>query len=214
MAEYLLAGVAVFALNLMPAFGPPTWSLLVLLTVSFELEPVLLVPIGAVSAAAGRFVLASAAFRWRGHLGPERVRNLRTAGAAVEANRRRALAGLGLFAISPLPSAQLFIAAGLVGARLVPLTAAFFAGRLVSYSIYVGAASAAGASLSRLIGESLGSPLGIAIQLVMLAGLVALVRIDWTRILTARGAGGAHACVVGTERRSEAAPDAARPLSP
>lgn len=188
MAEYALAGAAVFALNLLPAFGPPTWSLLVLLTIGFDLEPVILVPVGAVSAAAGRFVLASAAYRLRDRLPPERIENLRVAGATVMANRGTALAGLGLFAISPLPSAQLFIAAGLVGVRLVPLTAAFFVGRLVSYSLYVGAAHAAGATLSDLVGQSLGSPLGVAMQLVMLGGLVALVRVDWAGVLAARTA--------------------------
>lgn len=63
---------------------------------------------------------------------------------------------MGLFALSPLPSAQLFVAAGLVDAPLVPLIAAFFAGRLVSYTIYVTAASS----------------------------LVALLRVDWAQILT------------------------------
>src|SRR6185503_18597158 len=40
---------------------------------------------------------------------------------------RKAAAGLGLFALSPIPSAQLFIAAGLLTVRLLPLTVAFFA---------------------------------------------------------------------------------------
>jgi hypothetical protein len=181
--EYALAGFAVFALNLLPAFGPPTWSVLVFLMFSFDLEPLLLVPVGAVAAATGRFVLASGAFRLRRRLPERRLANLRAAGAAVSARRGGVLAALALFAVSPLPSAQLFIAAGLLGAPLVPLTAAFFTGRLVSYSLYVGAASAAGASLEALADDALGSPLGIALQLLMLAGLVALVRVDWGRLL-------------------------------
>jgi hypothetical protein len=40
-----------------------------------------------------------------------------------------------LFAAAPLPSAQLFEAAGLARVRLRHLVAAFFVGRLVSYSI-------------------------------------------------------------------------------
>jgi len=39
--------------------------------------------------------------------------------------------------------AQLFEAAGLIGMTLLPLTTAFFAGRLVSYALYVGSALAA-----------------------------------------------------------------------
>jgi len=91
--------------------------------------------------------------------------------------------GLAPFALSPLPSAQLFVAAGLLGVRLLPLTAVFFAGRLVSYSIYVGGASLASDSLGDTLTGAFTSPLGVALQILMLAGLVALVRVDWLRVL-------------------------------
>lgn len=71
------------------------------------------------------------------------------------------------------------MAAGLLTVPLLPLTAVFFAGRLVSYSIYVGAASAAKDSIGEVLTDAIGSPLGIALQLAMLAGLVLLVRVDW-----------------------------------
>ena len=60
---------------------------------------------------------------------------------------------------------------------------AFFAGRVVSYSLYVGAASLASDNLGELIVDSLRSPLGVAEQILMLVALVALVRIDWRRVL-------------------------------
>jgi hypothetical protein len=187
MAEYLLAVAVIFAVNLLPAFGPPTWSILVLLTLNFDLAPAIIVPAGAVAAACGRYVLATATRRLRGGFSAERLDSLAAAEQALTANRSRAVAGLGLFAVSPLPSAQLFVAAGLLEVPLVPLTAAFFAGRVVSYSLYVGAASAASASLGEIVSDSLTSPLGIALQIVMLAGIVALLRIDWRRLLRAHG---------------------------
>lgn len=61
--------------------------------------------------------------------------------------------------------------------------AAFFAGRLVSYTLYVTAASAAKDSLGDVLGDAVGSPLGIALQAAMLAGLVALLRTDWAKLL-------------------------------
>jgi hypothetical protein len=69
---------------------------------------------------------------------------------------------------------------------LVPLTAAFFAGRLVSYSLYVGAASAARESLSSVLDDAFASPVGIAVQVALLAGLVLLVRFDWAGALRRR----------------------------
>ena len=191
MGEYALAFGLVFAVNLLPAFGPPTWSVLVFLVFTYDLALVPLVAGGAVAAASGRFVLATAASWSRGLLSAKRLEGLEAAREFVLRSPSRAGAGLALFALSPVPSAQLFIAAGLLRAPLVPLTLAFFSGRLVSYSIYVGAASAAGEGLEEIFGDALTSPLGIAVQIVMLAGLVALVRIDWIAVLARhRGDGG------------------------
>ncbi len=83
-----------------------------------------------------------------------------------------------------MPSAQLFEAAGLIGMRIVPLTLAFFSGRIVSYSIYVaGTASLKAQGLSDVIKESLTSPWGIAFQLAMLFGVYLLTRVNWIKLL-------------------------------
>jgi uncharacterized membrane protein YdjX (TVP38/TMEM64 family) len=181
--EYLLAAGVIFGLNLLPAFGPPTWAVLVLFRLNSDLDPVPLVLFGAAAAAAGRFVLASGARRLRPRMSAARRESLAAAEHALVGSRGKAIAGLALFALSPIPSAQLFVAAGLMTVPLVPLTLAFFSGRLVSYSIYVAGASAAKDTLGDVFADSLASPLGITLQVVMLAGLVALVRVDWTRVL-------------------------------
>ena len=186
MADYLIAAGAIFAINLMPAFGPPTWSVLVFSQLTFGLEPLILVPAGAVAAASGRFTLALGARRLGGRLGPGSLANLKAARTLLAGDRWRAAAGLGLFALSPVPSAQLFVAAGLLRVRLAPLTLAFFSGRLISYSLYVGGATLASDSFGEVIRSSLGSPLGIALQLAMLAALVGLVRVNWASVLRRR----------------------------
>jgi hypothetical protein len=72
--------------------------------------------------------------------------------------------------------------------RLRPLLGAFLLGRLVSYSLYVGAASAAHDSLGRLFGEGLFSPEAIFTQLIGVAVLIAIVFIDWPTVIDkARG---------------------------
>lgn len=186
MLPYLALVGVVFGANMLPAFGPPTWSLLVFFRLQSHIPGVPLVLIGATSAASGRLVLAFASRHFRDHLPAKRLESLGAARDALAGGRKRAVAGLGLFALSPLPSAQLFIAAGLVAVPIVPLTAAFFTGRLVSYSVYVTAASAVKHSLGSTIASAFTSPLGIALQIMMLAGLVALMRIDWAKHLSAR----------------------------
>src|SRR4051794_37671292 len=181
--EYLVLAGVVFGVNLLPAFGPPTWALLVFFRINQHLAAVPLVLVGALAAASGRLVLAHASRRLRPWLSRRYVDNLDAARSVLVGSRGRAAAGLGLFALSPIPSAQLFVAAGLMDVRLAPLTAAFFAGRLVSYSLYVAAASAVSDSLGAVLSDALGSPLGIALQVLMLALLVALFRVDWVRLL-------------------------------
>ena len=141
LAQFLLAIGVVFAINLLPAFGPPTWAVLVFFSLDFGLPAVPLVLCGALAAASGRLVLAEGARRLRPRFSAERLAHIDRVQATAFANRQRTLAGLGLFALSPVPSGQLFVAAGLMTVPLLPLTAAFFAGRLVSYSIYIDGAA-------------------------------------------------------------------------
>ena len=179
LGPYLVAAACIFAVNLLPAFGPPTWAVLVFFRLNSDLAAVPLVAAGALAAASGRLVLAYASREFRGRLSERRRESLEAARAAVAGDRARGVAALGLFALSPVPSAQLFVAAGLLAVPLLPLTAAFFAGRIVSYSIYVAGASLARHSLGSTLTGAFHSPLAIALQVLMLAGLVALLRVDW-----------------------------------
>lgn len=197
----LLALGVILAVNLLPAFGPPTWALLVFFRLSFDIPAVPLVLGGALAAAGGRLLLAGASRRLRGRFSRERLESLDAAERLLAGSRGKALAGLGLFALSPVPSAQLFVAAGVLTLPLLPLTAAFFAGRLVSYSLYVGAADVAERNLGGIVRDSLTSPAGVALQLLMLGALVALLRVDWARVIERRRVGSATGESAGPRAR-------------
>lgn len=177
-----------FGVNLLPAFGPPTWTVIVIYGLSTAIPVPALVLVSAAAAALGRFTLAHGFRALRRHIPEKMKRNLQAAGDAVEKRKRGSLVAIGLFALSPLPSAQLFEAAGLAGLRLARFTAAFFAGRIVSYSIY--AASAKGIQKTSMGGafkHYLTSPIGIGLEVLMLALLVALARVDWQKHLGGKG---------------------------
>lgn len=184
MIACLVLFLIVLGINLLPAFGPPTWSIIVFYGLNSDLPVPLIVLVAAAAAATGRLLLAYG-FRFLGRYLPEKYkRNLAAAGAALESRQRNLLLGLSLFALSPLPSAQLFAAAGLAGVRLLHFTAAFFAGRLVSYSLYAASAKGLrGTSLGEGLAGVLRSPWGIALQIGMIALLVLLAQIDWSRFL-------------------------------
>ena len=180
---YVVVFAAIFGNNILPAFGPPTWTLLVFFKFNTEIPLPVLIVGSAAAAASGRFVLATLSRRFRGRFSDEKIARLETAREVLGGDRRWAIGGLVLFMLSPVPSAQLFVAAGLIGTPLVPLTVAFFFGRLVTYSLYLGGATLAQARLGDEITKSFTSPVGIALQLFLIAGIVALVEVDWTKWL-------------------------------
>jgi membrane protein YqaA with SNARE-associated domain len=179
MDAYLLTFACIFAVNLLPAFGPPTWALLVFFKLQYDRPIVPMILGAALCAASGRLVLAHTSRRFRHRLSPTRREHLNAAAEALTRDRRRSAGAIGLFALSPVPSAQLFIAAGLLDLRLLRLTAAFFAGRLIAYATYVSGAALAQDSLRDVLGDAFASPVGIALQIAMLLALIALLRIDW-----------------------------------
>lgn len=185
---YVLLFLIVLGFNLLPAFGPPTWTLLVFARLNWHMNPVALVVIGAIAAASGRYLLARGARRFRGLLSEKRRGNLAAASDALLRRRASVLATLIVFAVSPLPSAQLFVAAGLLEMDLVPLTLAFLAGRLVSYSLYLSAASLAERHFGNVLGRIFGSPWSIAGQLILVAGVSVLPFVNWKSVLEQRAA--------------------------
>jgi hypothetical protein len=112
VSGYLLAVACIFGVNLLPAFGPPTWAVLVFFRLNSDLAAVPLVLLGALAAASGRFLLAATSRRFRSRFSQRRLASLEAAEDALVGSRRKAIAGLGLFALSPVPSAQLFVAGG------------------------------------------------------------------------------------------------------
>jgi membrane protein YqaA with SNARE-associated domain len=181
---YVVVFFVVFGINLLPAFGPPTWSILVLYRLNSHLNAVVLVLVGALAAASGRYLLALGSRRLRDRFSEKRRNSLEAVRKRLEGGRGKSIVALGLFALSPIPSAQLFEGAGITGLPLGRVVPAFFAGRLVSYSLYVAGASAVGrSSVGDTFRHSLTDWRGVAIQIVFLVGVVLLVRIDWSERL-------------------------------
>jgi uncharacterized membrane protein YdjX (TVP38/TMEM64 family) len=145
------------------------------------MSPVVLVVLGVLSATFGRAILANAFRAIRPWLPKGYVANMERIGAKIEEHPRRALGVLTLFFLSPISSAQLFEAAGIIKRiALIPLLLAFAAGRLISYSIYVSGASVLKeTSLGQIIKDELTSPLAIALQALLILGLVALGNLKW-----------------------------------
>lgn len=185
MEIYLIAVALILLLNVLPAFAPPTWMALVFFLFHYDIHPVALVIIGVISATTGRAILAWY-FRKFSHFIPTRFsQNMENAGRYFTDHTSKRFAFLALFFFSPISSAQLFEAAGLMKTvNLKPLLAAFAAGRAFTYSTYVtGAAAIAATNFGELLIQELKSPWAIGVQIAMIAGLISLGSIDWKKRL-------------------------------
>jgi hypothetical protein len=180
VVHLLVAVAVVFGINLLPALGPPTWAVLVFFRFRYGDIPVAALIIGgALAAATGRFLLARAFRAFGRRLPAKRTESLEVLGRVLGQSRGGLISSFVLFAVAPVPSAQMFEAAGLARIPLAPILGAFFAGRLVSYSVYVGAASAAHQSVTKLFRQGFTSPQAIAVQVAAIAVLVVIVTVDW-----------------------------------
>lgn len=181
MLEILIVFAIIFGMNLLPAFAPPTWTVLAYFALTLGIADVALIVTGILAASTGRWTLATLFRRYRDKLPNSYVQNMENAASHLTKSQHHVRALLALFLISPLSSAQLFEAAGIMKAiEIKPLVLAFAAGRLVTYSITVSGASAvAASSFGDVLLTSLTSPGAIAIQVLMIAALVALGSIKW-----------------------------------
>ena len=185
MTDYLFLFSIVFAIHLMPAFTLPTWPVIVVYSINAGMPLLGLAVTAAVAATLGRYVLARMS-RLLAHRFPEKTRsNLEAARLLFERRKRNELIGLGLFVFTPVPSAQLFEAAGITGLSLLRLTCAYFLGRFGFYSGYAFTGRAISrTSLGETFRETVTSPVGIGVQVLVIAVLVTFIRLDWTKWVT------------------------------
>ena len=190
--------VIIFALNLLPAFAPPTWMAMSFIGLAIPtiglaiptIDYVLLALTAAAAATLGRFTLAKLSrVIVRQRLLSERTkRNVDAIRHGIEGRPVAAFGTFLFYAFSPLPSNYLFIAYGLTSLSIASLALPFFFGRLASYAFWIRTASAVGDQLDLDWLES--SPYFVAyfvlLQLLLVPVIYSFTRIDWNAVFTVR----------------------------
>ena len=183
LAEWLAVLAIAVGLNAVPAFMPPTWSLLAYFHLREGLGIVPLAAVGALGATTGRAILALTSRSIGAHVLPPRWRaNIGTLAAELQRRRELGFVALALFALGPIPSNQLFVAAGIARAPLAPILAVFAAARFVSYIVWITVSESAAATLTELIAPRFGAGTALLVQVIALLALIAAMQIDWSRI--------------------------------
>jgi hypothetical protein len=111
----------VLGINVLPAFGPPTWIVLTYFQITHGLNVFLLALVGTVAATLGRIILARFAKRIiRNKFLSERTKtNINVIKTRLTEHRRMTIGISLLYSFTPLPSNQLFLAYGLTDLPLL-----------------------------------------------------------------------------------------------
>jgi len=181
----LIAWAVVLVINIIPAFMPSTWMVIAFFLIAYNLPLWPLCFGGAVTATAGRCILALLSERWGTKLLSEKQRqNVAVLGEWLNSKSgwSKVLA-VFLYSLGPIPSNQIFIAAGLSRLRLAPIAAGFFAGRLISYPLLAGSVKKISDNVGDIFLQEWKSPRFIILELLSLAMIVLFAHIDWPRVL-------------------------------
>jgi membrane protein YqaA with SNARE-associated domain len=179
----LAAWAIALVINVVPAFMPPTWSVLAVFHIMAGPPLLSLTVGGAAASAVGRVGLALLCRRFGDKL-PETDRtNARALGQFVNRHRRWREAIVFFYCLGPLPSNPLFIAAGIGRVPLLPVTIAFFVARAIADTFWVWSAGKVSDDLGDVFLKNVTSWQAAAIQLAALALVVLIFRLPWAKWL-------------------------------
>ena len=183
LTSYLILFTSVLAINVVPAFMPPTWTILSFFYIHYHLNFPLTVMLGVLAATFGRLLLYYIVKHHLSRFVPQTYKkNYGSLGQFLE-HRHLTIPVMLLYMFSPIPSNQMFILAALSDMNIKVITVTFIMGRLISYSLLIGASSVFVARLDNVFSRSFSGIAPILAEIVGVAVLIILGRIPWTKLL-------------------------------
>ena len=186
MWMYFLVFVAALAVDSIPIFAPPAWTVLVLLLLLFHLNPWIVVIIGVTGSTLGRYILSIYIPKASSALVTRREdENLRYIGSKLTKAPFAAAVFVFLYTLTPLSTTALFTAVGI--ARVSPwyILPPFLCGRLITDGVMVYTGKYAAGNVSDL----LGGQISWKSLLIVIAGLFVIgvfLFVDWRSLLQKR----------------------------
>jgi len=183
-ALWICAALALsFLINLAPAFMPSTWMVLTFFYIKFDLPLLLLTIPGAIVSGLGRLLLAKGSTLFKRRLLKGQEADLQELGRFLEKRRNYVGPAVFLYTLSPFPTNNLFIAAGMTEVGMAPVLAGFWCGRILADSFWVWATHRVFETLGGLFQATFGSWPALALQIASLSSVVLLYRLPWARWL-------------------------------
>ncbi len=179
----VLALALVFAINVVPAFMPSTWMVLAFFYIKFDLPLLVLTISGAIVSGFGRLLLAKGSAWFSRRFMTTQRDDLAMVGHYLERNRRVAAPATFLYTLTPLPTNNLFVAAGMVGVNLAWVLMGFWAGRIIADTFWVWTTKQVYDSLGDVFEGAVGTRWAIGLQLMSVVSIALLYALPWAKWL-------------------------------
>ena len=188
MDNLIVVFAAVYILNTLPAFAPPTWMVLSFFGFNHPQFNFLSLALAAAFAATlGRITLATLSqFIIRKKLLNTKTKeNIDVLKDALENRKNQTMGALLVYSFTPLPSNYLFIAYGMTTLPIKLIAVPFFIGRMVSYAGWIFLGQETYKSLDIDAGHVGGylSVYFILTQIVFLLLIYFFTKVDWRAVL-------------------------------
>jgi hypothetical protein len=201
MAETLLwllvAFAVIFVINLVPAFMPSSWMVMAFFYIQFDLPLLVLTVGGAIVSGFGRYALARESTWVKDRFMRDKTQDLDELGAWLETRGRFIAPSVFGYSLLPLPTNNLFVAAGLAEVNMRWVLLGFWCARIPADTFFVWTTDRVFESLGDVFRGAFGSWLAIVLQLAGAVGIIVLYRLPWARWLLRftrrKGAGAAPA---------------------
>jgi membrane protein YqaA with SNARE-associated domain len=180
---YILVFIAALAVDLIPFFGPPAWTVMVFLQVRYGLDIWLVLIVGVVGSAIGRYLYSLYIPYFSSRLLKEQKNeDMIYIGSRLNENNWKVQVFVLLYTVLPLPSTPLFTAAGISRINTLAIIPAFLVGKFIIDTIMMHAGNYIVSNTTE-IAAGLVSWQNIVGTIAGMLVVLLFLFVDWRRLL-------------------------------
>lgn len=179
---FAAAMALIFVINLSPGFMPSSWMIMAFFYIQFDLPLVPLCVCGALVSGLGRLCLARGSDWFTDHFFRQKKEDLRSLGAYLERKRGLVAGFVFLYSLLPLPTNNLFLAAGMTRVNLSYVLGGFYAARIPADLFWVWTTNATFQNLEDVFGKT-GNIWAIVLQAGALLSVALMYFLPWGKWL-------------------------------
>jgi membrane protein DedA with SNARE-associated domain len=180
---YGVVFLSALAVDVIPLFSPPAWTVAVFLLVKFHLHPWIVLPLCVAGSTLGRYLMSLYIPRFAGlFIKRHKTDELKFLGRKLSESLWQSWLFVFIYSVTPLSTTALFTAAGMAKVKPSRTLPPFFCGKFLSNAVMIFTGLYAAANFKDLEHGTL-SPKGIVTLVLGCVVLAGFLFLDWRALL-------------------------------